>query len=213
MHTTEGDERPAKTEKLWEEHDDRPLEPQRGRSRSPMTRDERSIAFASYNSSRQLDGLPPVQQDDPSFQRFLDNMEPVADDELLMAETFKESKLTPDEKKQFDTAKDAALMVWIENAAWKAVPESEAGEGEVVPARFLQRWKPTSEGRKANARVILQGFRHKDVLNENLVKESPTLSRLGRITIMVWATHRSWKLWCADVKSAFTQSNSIDDST
>ena len=213
MHTTEGDERPAKTEKLSEEHDDRPLEPQRGRSRSPMTRDERSIAFASYNSSRQLDGLPPVQQDDPSFQRFLDNMEPMADDELLMAETFKESKLTPDEKKQFDTAKDAALMVWIENAAWKAVPESEAGEGEVVPARFLQRWKPTSEGRKANARVILQGFRHKDVLNENLVKESPTLSRLGRITIMVWAAHRSWKLWCADVKSAFMQSNSIDDST
>ena len=55
--------------------------------------------------------------------------------------------------------------------------------------------------------MILQGFRHKDVLTENLVKESPTLSRLGRITLMVWAVHRRWKLWFADVKSDFMQSD------
>ena len=131
-----------------------------------------------------------------------------------MAEAFSEKNLTAEEKKAFDEAKDAALMVWIENAAWRAVPESEAKMDEVVPARFLQRWKPTGDGNhKANARVIIQGFKHRDVLNENLLKESPTLSRMGRMVIMTWAVHRRWKLWCADVKSAFTQSNSIDEDT
>ena len=207
------DPRPSKAEKMTEETSSRPLQPARGRSRSPQNRDERSVALSSYNLSRQLDGLPPVQATDPVFHRYMDTLEPLDDDEMLLAEHFNEKKLTPEQRKEFDNAKDAALQVWIENAAWKAVPEEEAKEGEVVPARFLQRWKPTADGHKANARVILQGFRHKDVLSENLVKESPTLSRFGRITLMVWAVHRRWKLWCADVKSAFMQANSIDDTT
>ena len=90
---------------------------------------------------------------------------------------------------------------------------SEASPEEIVPARFLQRWKPTADGPKANARVIIEGFKHCDVLNENLQKESPTLSRLGRMLVMIWAVHRQWKIWCADVKSAFMQANSIDEST
>ena len=113
-------------------------------------------------------------------------------------------------KKAFDEAKDAALMVWIENSAWRAVPMNEANSEEIVPARFLRRWKPTIEGPKTNARVIVQGFKHYDVLNENLQKESPTLSRLGRMLVMIWAMHRQWKIWCADVKSAFMQANNID---
>ena len=183
------------------------------RSRGPRPHDERNVAFQSYNMSRQLDGLPPVREDDPAFQRFMDATDPLTPDEALVAESFDERKLSPEDKKAFDKAKDAALMVWIENKAWKAVDESEAGDGEIVPARFLQRWKPTADGQVANARVILQGFRHIDVLSENLVRESPTLSRLGRMTILVWAVHRGWKVWCADIKSAFTQADSIDEST
>lgn len=34
-------------------------------------------------------------------------------------------------------AKDKALQVWLDNTACKAVPESEAREGEMIPARFL----------------------------------------------------------------------------
>lgn len=56
-------------------------------------------------------------------------------------------------------------MVWIDNSAWIAVDEHEAGAGEVVPTRFLQRWKTTPEGKKNNARVIIQAFKHKDVLD------------------------------------------------
>lgn len=87
-----------------------------------MSRDDRAMAFQSYNMARQLDGLPPVKQDDPSFQRFLDVTEPMTPDEELMAEAFSEKHLNASEKKAFDEAKDAALMVWIENSAWRAVP-------------------------------------------------------------------------------------------
>ena len=215
-HPVEADpeERPAQMARGSDNQGpDEAFMPEVARSRSPLPRDDRSLAFQSYNLSRQLDGLPPVQENDPAFQRFMDVTGPMTEDEALMAESFNEKKLSAEDRKAFDAAKDAALMVWIENKAWKAVPESEAQEGEVVPARFLQRWKPTADGHVANARVILQGFRHIDVLSENLVRESPTLSRLGRMMIMVWATHRSWKLWCADIKSAFMQADSIDDST
>ena len=192
-------ERPHKVEKTTDEASNSRIDAVR--SRSPMTRDDRALAFQSYNMSRQLDGLPTVQQDDPAFHRFLEATSPLEPDEELMAEAFSEKNLTAEEKKAFDEAKDAALMVWIENAAWRAVPESEAKMDEVVPARFLQRWKPIGDGNhKANARVIIQGFKHRDVLNENLLKESPTLSRMGRMVIMTWGVHRRWKLWCADVK-------------
>ena len=75
-----------------------------------MSRDERSLAFQSHNMSRQLDGLPPVTQEDPAFGRFMDTMEPLDHEELLIAEAFQESKLTPEQREAFSKAKDAALM-------------------------------------------------------------------------------------------------------
>ena len=187
----------------------------RQRSRSPPLQDERHLAFQSYNRARQLDGMAPVAEEE--FNRRMAAMgnvtTAVPEDDELLAEAFSESRLTPEEKKQFDVAKDDALRVWIDNEAWRPVPETDAQEGEVIPARFLQRWKPTKEGKKANARVIIQGFKHKDVLSEELVRESPTLSSVGRMVVFVWAVHKCWKVWTADVKSAFMQANSIDETT
>ena len=180
-----------KTE-VAEVREERSSSSRRNEPRSPPARDEPALAFQSYNMARKLDVLPPVEEDNTAFQRYLDVVEPV--DEELIAETFSELKLTTEEKAEFDATKDAALMVWIENAAWRAVPEEEAGEGEVIPARF-QRWKPTKEGKRANARVSIQGFRHTDVVTEALLKEPPTLSRTGRMLIMVWAVRHKWSLW------------------
>ena len=188
----------------------------RGRPRSPPPIDE---IRRSYNAARLLDGLPAKHDIDEAtlrragkwqVEKQAGDME--VDDELL-AEEFNEKFLTVDERKQFDEAKDKALMVWIENAAWKAVDEQEAGQGEVVPARFLQRWKKTADGLKANARVIIQGFKHRDVLEQQLETESPTLTRTGRMLIYALTVHRRWKLFSADVKSAFMQADSIDDKT
>lgn len=182
---------------------------ERERSRSPR---EKEALRRSIEMSRKLDGLPirPVATEEKMEQKEEQKQE---SDEELLAEEFNEKRLTPEEKKQFDEAKDKALMVWIDNQAWKAAPMEQVRDGEMVPARFLQRWKKTENGEVANARVIIQGFRHKDVMNEKLETEAPTLSRLGRFLILNMLVHKKWKAFSADVKSAFMQADQIDEET
>ena len=197
------------------EHAAKETEEPRNRSRSPPPKDERHRAFESYNQARALDGLPPVDWTGSRFHARMDasELQDQRDEALALAEGFNERLLNPEEKKQFDEAKTQALQVWFDNQAWKPVPETDAQEGECVPARFLQRWKPTKDGKKANARVIIQGFRHLDVLEQKLDTESPTLSMTGRQGIYIYTVHKQWKLFSADVKSAFMQSDSIDQTT
>ncbi len=194
---------------LFEEVDRHQREQQgRERSRSPR---ERENMKRSEDMARRLDGLP-VRQDNEEKKED-EEMKKEESDEELLAEEFNEKKLTVEERKQFDQAKDKALMVWIDNEAWKAAPMEQVRDGEMVPARFLQRWKKTEQGVVANARVIIQGFRHKDVMNEKLETESPTLSRLGRFLILNLLVHKKWKAFSADVKSAFMQADQIDEET
>lgn len=89
----------------------------RERSRSPPMRDEKSQAFQSYNTARQLDGMGPVSQDDPAFQRHWQSSQQMDEDEELMADTFREKKLSAEERKEFDLAKIKALQVWLDNSA------------------------------------------------------------------------------------------------
>lgn len=185
-------------------------ESKRERSRSPPPMD---LVRRSYEAARVLDGLPRQHQKTDDQLRAGQWRAPTEDDDEFLAEEFNEKMLTKEEKAMFDEAKDKALLVWIDNCAWRAVDEHEAGEGEVVPARFLQRWKKTPEGPKANARVIIQGFKHRDVLEKELETDSPTMSRVGRMLIYTMAVHRGWKLFSADVKSAFMQADSIDETT
>ena len=205
----EGAEAEVEIEEKAEESQ-RPRNEARERSRSPIPRDSVAAAFQSYNAARQLDGMPPVSENDPTFRRHIESLQM---DEELLADSIVESRLSSEEKEKFSQAKDKALHVWLDNAAWRAAPMDEAQEGEVIPARFLLRWKGTKTGKEANARVIIQGFRHKDVLTEELDRESPTLSRVGKMLLLQWAVQMKWKLFGADVKSAFMQANSIDETT
>ena len=162
---------------------------ERQRSRGPIEWDERAKAFQSFNMARKLDGLPP-ETEEVFLRRLQAQQTDAGVDEELVAEAFNEKKLNEEERQQFSIAKDQALQVWIDNKAWRPVDESEAKEGEVIPAHFLMRWKPMKEGKKANARMIIQGFRHQDVLNSELERESPTLSMTGRMLIMVVAVYK-----------------------
>ena len=86
---------------------------------------------------------------------------------------------TWDANEVFNTAKNNALKSWITN---------HAGSRPTSPLQSLVKpfWHDSfSSGRKrmankANARVILQGFKHVDVISRKLDTESPTLSKVGR---------------------------------
>ena len=161
------------------------------------------------NQNRRLDGLPPRQQDGQPLNKQAKTEEihfvDVPEEEILQAVV--ESRLTAEEKKEFLEAKRKSLVPWCENDAWKRVKRASAPEGTIVPMRFLLRYKE----KKPHARVILQGFRHRDVLESKLNTESPTLSRLGKYLLLQIATQRRWKIATMDVKSAFLQSDYITD--
>ena len=57
--------------------------------------------------------------------------------------------------------------------------------------------------------MILQGFKHKDVVESKLDTESPTVSRIGKYLMVELACIKQWKLGTMDVKSAFLQSDYI----
>ena len=151
------------------------------------------------NQNRRLDGLPPRQQDGQPVNKqakieeihFID----VPEEEILQAVV--ESRLSTEEKKEFLEAKRKSLVPWCGNDAWKRVKRANAPEGTIVPMRFLLRYKE----KKPHARVILQGFRHRDA----------SLSRLGKYLLLQIATQRRWKIATMDVKSAFLQSDYITD--
>ena len=126
-----------------------------------------------------------------------------------MSRTIVESKLLPVEKRKFDAAKDKALVPWLENSKWERYPRNKAKDEECCPLRFLLKYKMEGTEQMASARVILQGFKHIDVLSKKPDVESPTMPGRGRHTIYFWAVTKGWKLFGADVKSAFLQSEDI----
>ena len=162
----------------------------------------------SEERNRVLDGLPPRRQVDgqpaPKQPRVeeLHRVEMSVDDELYAVV---ESKLDAAAKQQFKEAKRKALLPRCENDAWRPVDRSSAPDGTIVPMRFLLRYKESLP----HARVILQGFKHRDVLGSKLDTESPTLSRLGKYLLTTLACTLRWKLGTMDVKSAFLQADYI----
>ena len=69
------------------------------------------------------------------------------------------------------------------------------------------KWKFKKGVFEANARVLFQGFHHKDVLEKNLDKDAPTLSRLRRNFIYYVCATMRWRLVAGDVKGAFMQTD------
>ncbi|CAK0886983.1 unnamed protein product, partial [Prorocentrum cordatum] len=120
-----------------------------------------------------------------------------------------EGKLTPEDKEQFDAAKLEALEVFNQNDGWEPTNEEDVDPAACCPLRFLLKWKMKDGQKVANARVLYQGFKHRDVAEGQLDKEAPTLSRLGQHTVMLWASLRKWRLFTVDVKSAFLQAEDV----
>ncbi|CAK0892843.1 unnamed protein product, partial [Prorocentrum cordatum] len=89
-------------------------------------------------------------------------------------ETICEEKLSPGERKQFSQAEDETLLPWIESRAWERARTDTANPDEFAPMIYLLKWKQGPEGRQANARITLQGFKHIDVPTQKLDTESPT---------------------------------------
>ncbi len=80
-----------------------------------------------------------------------------------------------------------------------------------MKARFLLKWSKNPDGtRRAKARLVVQGFRDPDALDGKLTTSSPTALRISRIFILVLPRTAGWKLFTADVTTAFLQMEASD---
>ena len=92
------------------------------------------------------------------------------------------------------------------NQVWEFSHEGEAPANRVLKAHFILKWSKHPDGSpRAKARLITPGFRDPDALAGLLDSASPTLSRLGRTTLMSLASLRSWNTFIADITTAFLQ--------
>ena len=185
------------------------------------------MALESLNAARMLDGLPPVPDLPPvpmdaEFLRVpsggsgeLNVVEIEGCDEVYMVSQKKKpeiamGKLSMEDKEKFYAAKRKALDAQTDNGAWKPAQRSDAPIGNLVPMRFLLKWKTMpDESVEANARVIYQGFKLADVTNQPLDTQAPTLSRVSRNCLFAVATHRKWRLFNGDIKAAFHQADDL----
>ena len=130
-----------------------------------------------------------------------------------MAEKSKEvtwSKLSLEEKKEFDEAQAIELSNVLTSAAVRALTTSELKDLDY--ARVMRmRWVLTRKSSgTAKARLVVLGFQQPNLTTVQTA--APTLSRTGRYALLAAASNRGFKLESGDVTSAFLQTvESLED--
>ena len=115
--------------------------------------------------------------------------------------------LTLDEKILFEKAKDAELNCWLQTSALKPVLRRHLNPEQILKSRWILTWKAIDEEnsqqpqRKAKARLVVLGFQ--DPKLTEVARDSPTLTREGRHTILQTIASRAWELTSFDIKTAF----------
>ena len=140
--------------------------------------------------------------------------------------------LTPEDRKLVEESMARELSEVLSSKALALVKDKipqEEIEKRCIPMRWLLIWKPFDEPQdvskepqpgvlradglsKAKARIVLIGYKHPDLGKRDertgkqlLPTSSPTLSRMGRNTLLQSAALDKHTLECADARSAFLQ--------
>ncbi|CAK0852367.1 unnamed protein product, partial [Prorocentrum cordatum] len=95
------------------------------------------------------------------------------------------------------------------NDGWGPINEADVDPRACCPLRCLFMWKMKDGQNVANARVLYQGLKRRDVAEGQLDEEVATFSRPGRRTVMLWASLRKWRLFSTGIKSAFQQAEDV----
>ena len=123
--------------------------------------------------------------------------------------------LTWDEKLQFEKAKDAELNCWIQTSALKPILRRQLNPEQILKSRWILTWKNLHEEdsskpqRKAKARLVVLGFQDPKLCE--VARDSPTLTREGRHSVLQTIASHSWELASFDIKTAFLRGQSSKD--
>lgn len=117
-----------------------------------------------------------------------------------------EKRLTEEEKKQFDAAKQKEVKNYIMAEVFKQLPPDKLPDkNQVMKMRWILTWKfskETSE-KKAKARAVILGFQ--DPLYEYRPTASPTMTRTTRQIFLTYCAAYKFLVEKGDVSGAFLQ--------
>ena len=97
------------------------------------------------------------------------------------------------------------LLRWHKHDAWRRGPRSSATNP--LTSKWVLKWKNMSGVRDVKARLVAQGF--KDL--QSVENYSPTTSRWGQRLLTVLAVQFNWKVASADVSEAFLRGLTFEE--
>ena len=104
-------------------------------------------------------------------------------------------------------AKQKELNSWVTHKTFRL--QARRSARNLIPSRWLLRWKETPEGRIIKARLVIKGF--KDRQASQLTTMAPTASRVSQRLVSSICAVMNWHIWSLDVGTAFLQGNAFDD--
>ena len=125
--------------------------------------------------------------------------------------------LQPEEQKLFQAAKHQEVASWLDTGTVTKILRHQLPEENILRCRWILTWKdvdadnakvPQKPSKKAKARLVVLGYEDPEI--ENIPRDSPTLSRLGRMLLLQMIASRGWKLSSFDVKTAFLRGSAKD---
>lgn len=115
--------------------------------------------------------------------------------------------LSAEDRKLFDIAKDNELSCWISTSSLKPILRQKLNPDQILQSRWVLTWKDVeADGdvpahRKPKARLVVLGFQ--DPKLTSVARDSPTLTREGRHTILQCISAYQWELTSFDIRTAF----------
>ena len=148
----------------------------------------------------------PLPQDTRDKKKFLRDSAAWVVQKMKKGSEMKVSQMTPEQLESFKAAKKTEVQNWIREQAVRGV-------SHYVPRERIMRmrWVLTlKDDGRAKARIVILGFEDPDLTD--LSRSSPTMTRRTRQLIMTFATVKRWRMLKGDIKSAFLQGLSSEES-
>ena len=121
-------------------------------------------------------------------------------------------ELSPAEVQLFREAKSKELSSWVQTNAIKRILRSRLNPSQILKSRWVLTWKhPDPQDvsvKKAKARLVVLGYQ--DPMLTKVSRDSPTLSKEGRATVLQTIASCQWKLRSFDISTAFLRGKADD---
>ena len=130
------------------------------------------------------------------------------------------STLSPEEKEEFEKAKQSEVNNWLQTGTVSKVLRDQLSPEQILRCRWIHVWKPIEDPkeqqrhgkcRKAKSRLVVLGYMDPEL--ETIPRDSPTLNRQSRMLILQMIASLEWTLRSFDIKAAFLQGRTQENRT